>query len=85
MEKAAALAKDSLIRRKPHPVPGKKDAVRKMIANSSGKKNCFNCGMDDHWVVNCLDLSQAQREELAGMAHISIGGEEFEDIGFLQK
>ncbi len=48
-----------------------------MITNSLGKKNCFNCGMDDHWVVNCPDLSQAQRKELAGMAHISIGGKEF--------
>ncbi len=56
----------------------------KMIANSSGKKNCFNCGMDDHWVVNCPDLSQAQRKELAGMAHILIGGKEFEGIGYLQ-
>ncbi len=55
-----------------------------MITNSLGKKNCFNCGMDDHWVVNCPDLSQAQCEELAGMAHISIGGKEFEVIGFLQ-
>jgi hypothetical protein len=55
-----------------------------MITNSSGKKNCFNCGMEDHWVVNCPDLSQAQRKELASMAHISIGGEEFEGVGFLQ-
>jgi hypothetical protein len=84
VEKAAALAKDGTIGRKPHPVPGKKDTAGKMIANSSGKKNCFNCGMDDHWVVNCPDLSQAQREELAGMAHISIGSKEFKGIGFLQ-
>ncbi len=83
-EKAAALAKDSTIRRKPHPVPGKKDAAGKMIANSLGKINCFNCGMDNHWVVNCPDLSQAQHEELAGMAHILISGKEFEGIGFLQ-
>jgi hypothetical protein len=40
--------------------------------------------MDNHWVVNCPDLSQAQRKELAGMAHISISGKEFEGIGFLQ-
>jgi hypothetical protein len=40
--------------------------------------------MDDHWVVNCPDLSQAQRKELAGMAHILIGSKEFEGIGFLQ-
>jgi hypothetical protein len=39
-----------------------------MIANSLGIKNCFNCGMDDYWVVNCPDLSQAQGKELAGMA-----------------
>ncbi len=83
-EKAAALAKDGTIRRKPHPVPGKKDVAGKMIANSSGKKNCFNCSTDDHWVVNCPDLSQAQCKELAGMAHILIGGKEFEGIGFLQ-
>jgi hypothetical protein len=56
-EKAAALAKDSSIGRKPHLVPGKKDAAGNMIANSLGKKNCFNCGMDDHWVINCPDLS----------------------------
>ena len=55
-----------------------------MIKNSKGKKNCFNCGMDDHWVVNCPDLSQAQRDKLAGTIQISIGGEEFEGIGFLQ-
>jgi hypothetical protein len=60
MEKAVGLAKDGSIRRKTHPVPGKKDAAVKMIPNSLGKKNCFNCGMDDHWVVNCPDLSQAQ-------------------------
>ncbi len=73
-EKAGASAKDGTIGRNPHPVPGKKDAAGKMIANSSGKKNCFNCGMDDHWVVNCPNLSQAQRKELASMAHILIGG-----------
>jgi hypothetical protein len=83
-EKAAALAKDCSIGRKPYPVPGEKDAAGKMIANSLGKKNCFNCGMDDHWVINCPDLSQAQRKELAGMAHILIGGKDFEGIGFLQ-
>ncbi len=83
-EKAAAVAEDGSIERKPHPVPGKKNEVGKMIANSLGKKNCFNCGMDNHWVINCPDLSQAQREELAGMAHILIGGKEFEGIGFLQ-
>jgi hypothetical protein len=40
--------------------------------------------MDNHWAINCPDLSQAQHEELAGMAHISIGGKEFDSIGFLQ-
>jgi hypothetical protein len=56
----------------------------KMISNSSGKKNCFNCSGNDHWVINCPDLTQAQCEELAGMAHVSIGGKEFKGIGFLQ-
>jgi hypothetical protein len=46
-EKAAALAKDGSIGRKSHPVPGEKDTAGKMIANSLGKKNCFNCGMDN--------------------------------------
>jgi hypothetical protein len=55
-----------------------------MLANSAEKKNCFNCGADDHWVVNCPDLTNAQRDELAGMVHISIGDAEFKGIGFLQ-
>ena len=55
-----------------------------MIEKSKVKKNCFNCGVDNHWVVNCPDLSQAQRDELAGTIHISISGEEFKGIGFLQ-
>jgi hypothetical protein len=55
-----------------------------MPTNSAGKKNCFNCGIDDHWVVNCPDLTTAQREELAGMVHISVGDAEFKGIGFLQ-
>jgi hypothetical protein len=83
-EKAVALAKDGSIGRKPHPVPGEKDTAGKMIPNSSGKKNCFSCSMDNHWVVNYPDLSQAQREELAGMAHILIGSKESKGIGFLQ-
>jgi hypothetical protein len=53
--------------RKPHPVPGEKDASGKMLANASGKNNCFDCGGKDHWVVNCPSLMAAQREELAGM------------------
>ena len=51
-----------------------------MIENSKGKKNCFNCCMDDNWVVNCPDLSQAQHDKLAGTVHISISGKEFEGI-----
>jgi hypothetical protein len=78
------VAKDTLTDRKPHPVPGEKDETGKMITNSSGKKNCFNCGGDNHWIVNCPDLTQAQREELAGMAHVLIGGKEFKGVGFLQ-
>ena len=31
--------------------------------------------MDNHWVVNYPDLSQAQHDKLAGQIHISIGGE----------
>ena len=32
---------------------GNKDDMGKMIANSKGRNNCFNCGKDNHWVVNC--------------------------------
>jgi hypothetical protein len=67
-----------------HPVPGEKDNKGKMLANISGKKNCFNCSGDDHWVVNCPDLTAAQCNELAGMAHISVGNKEFKGISFLQ-
>ncbi len=81
---AAAAAKDASTEHKPHPVPGEKDNKGKMLANSAGKKNCFNCGGDDHWVVNCPDLTNAQREELVGMVHISLGDAEFKGIGFLQ-
>jgi hypothetical protein len=72
--------------RRPHPVPGKKDMAGKMIANAAGKKNFFNCGMDDHWVVNCSDLTAAQREELAGMAqaHISVSKNVLNGIRFLR-
>jgi hypothetical protein len=55
-----------------------------MLANSVGKKNCFNCGSNNHWVVNCPNLTTAQREELTGMVHISIGDAEFKGISFLQ-
>jgi hypothetical protein len=55
-----------------------------MLANSSGKRNCFNCGGNDHWVVNFPDPTAAQCDELAGMAHVSIGDEVFKGIGFLQ-
>jgi hypothetical protein len=81
---AAAAATDASTKHKPHPVPGKKDNKGKMLAISVGKKNCFNCGRDDHWVANCPNLTTAQREELAGMVHISIGDTEFKGTGFLQ-
>jgi hypothetical protein len=55
-----------------------------MIANATGKKNCFNCGMDNHWVVNCPNLTAAQSKELSGMAHISICEDVLDGIGFLQ-
>jgi hypothetical protein len=55
-----------------------------MIANAAGKKNCFNCSMDNHWVVNCPNLTAAQSIELAGMAHISVGKDVLNGIGFLQ-
>jgi hypothetical protein len=81
---AAAAATDASNKHKPHPVLGEKDNKGKMLANSAGKKNYFNCGGNDHWVVNCPDLTTAQREELSGMVHISVGDAEFEVIGFLQ-
>jgi hypothetical protein len=54
-----------------------------MLANSSGKKNCLNCGGNDHWVVNCPNLLAAQCVELAGMAHVSVGKDILDGIGFL--
>jgi hypothetical protein len=81
---AAAVATDASTKHKPHLVPGEKDNKENMLANSARKKNCFNCGGDNHWVVNCPDLATAQREELMGMVHISIGDAEFKGIGFLQ-
>ncbi len=78
------MATDASTKHKPHPVLGEKDNKGKMLANSAGKKNCFNCGSDDHWVVNCPDLTTAQREELVGMVHISVGDVEFKGIRFLQ-
>ncbi len=75
---AAAAALDASIKKKPtHHVPGAKDDKGKILANSLGKKNCFNCGSDDHWGLNCPNLTAAQHEELAGMVHISIGNKEF--------
>jgi hypothetical protein len=68
---AAAASTDTPTNKKPHPVPGEKDANGKMLPNSVGKKNCFNCRGNDHWVVNCPNLTTAQREELASMVHIS--------------
>jgi hypothetical protein len=38
---AAAVSTDTLTDKKPHPVPGEKDAKGKMLPNSVGKKNCF--------------------------------------------
>jgi hypothetical protein len=55
-----------------------------MLANSSGKKNCFNCGGDNHWIVNCPNLLAAQCNELAGMAHISVSKDILNRIDFLQ-
>jgi hypothetical protein len=81
---AAVAATDASTKHKPHPVPGEKDNKGKMLANSAGKKNCFNCGGEDHWVLRCPNLTTAQREELAGMVHISVGDAEFKGIGFLQ-
>jgi hypothetical protein len=48
------------------------------------KKNCFNCGSDDQWVINCPDLATVQRNELAGVAHASVSDKVFKGIGFLQ-
>ena len=81
---AAAAAKDASIELKPHPVPGEKDNKGKMPANGAGKENCFNCGEDDQWVVNCPNLTNAQCEKLASTVHISLGNAEFKRIGFLQ-
>jgi hypothetical protein len=78
-EKSADTQED----RKPNPIPGMKYASGKMIANSAGKKNYFNCRGEDHWFVNCSELTAAQCEELAGMAHISIGEDILDGIGFL--
>ncbi len=81
---AAAASTDTPTNKKPHPVPGEKDVKRKMLPNRVGKKNCFNCRGNDHWVVNCPNLTTAQRKELAGMAHILLGDDKFEGIRFLQ-
>jgi hypothetical protein len=43
----AAMAASSE-KKTPHPVPGEKDDKGKMLANISGKRNCFNCGSDNH-------------------------------------
>jgi hypothetical protein len=81
---AAAASTDTPTNKKPHPVPGEKDDKGKMLPNSMGKKNCFNCRGNNHWVVNCPNLTTAQCEELAGMVHISLSDNEFKGIGFLQ-
>jgi hypothetical protein len=80
-----AAALDASIKKKPpHPVPREKDDRGKMLANSLGKKNYFNCGSDNHWVVNCPNLTATQHEELVSMVHIFIGNKEFKGIAFLQ-
>jgi hypothetical protein len=68
---ALAATAASSEKKLPHPVPGQKEDKGKMLANSPGKKNCINCGSDNHWVVNCPDLTAPQRNEVAGMAHVS--------------
>jgi hypothetical protein len=80
----ASTEKDESRERKPHPIHSKKDPAGKMLANSLGKKNCFNCSGDDHWVVNCPDLLAAQRNEHAGMARISMGKDILDGISFLR-
>jgi hypothetical protein len=81
---AMAATAASSQKKPPHPVLGEKDDKGKMLVNSSGKMNCFNCGCDNHWVINFPDLTAAQRDELVGMAHVSVGNKEFKGIGFLQ-
>jgi hypothetical protein len=81
---AAAASMDTPTNVKPHPVPGEKDAKGKMLPKNVGKKNRFNCRGNNHWGVNCPNLTAAQREELAGMVHISLGDNKFEGIRFLQ-
>jgi hypothetical protein len=43
----AAMAASSE-KKPPHSIPGEKDDKGKMLPNTSGKKNCFNCGGDNH-------------------------------------
>jgi hypothetical protein len=69
----AAAAAASSEKKPPCLVLGEKDDKGKMLANILGKSNCFNCGSDNHWVDNCPNLTTAQRKEIAGMAHISVG------------
>ena len=82
--KAAKSAGNDSTNKKQGFVPGEKNTAGKMVPNSSGKKNCFNCGMDDHWVVNCPKLPQSQRNKLARTANISIGRDDLNAVGFLQ-
>jgi hypothetical protein len=81
---ATAATAPSSTKKLPHQVPGEKDNKRKMLANSLSKQNCFNCGCDNHWVVNCPKLTAAQHKEIMGMDHVSIGNEEFKGTCFLQ-
>jgi hypothetical protein len=69
---------------KPHPTPCEKDPAGKMLANSLGKMKCFNCSGNNHWVINCPNLLATQHNVLAGMAHISVGKDILNGIGFLQ-
>jgi hypothetical protein len=39
---------------------------------------------NNHWAVNCPDLSATQHDELAGMAHISVGKDILGRISLLQ-
>jgi hypothetical protein len=80
----ASTEKDGSRERKPHPIHNKKDPVGKMLAYSLGKKNCFNCSGDNHWVVNCPNLLAAQHNEHAGMARVFIDEDILDGIGFLQ-
>jgi hypothetical protein len=81
---ATAATSASSEKKPPHLVPGEKDDKSKILANSLGKRNCYICSGDNHLVVNCTNLTAAQRDELVGMANVSVGDEELKGIYFLQ-